>query len=79
MLGGGDLDGDVYNVKTRPSLMPAVTYPPAAYEPAQRKELHDHESTMDDVADFVADFISSNVSTPDDGSIVLQPDQESHY
>ena len=78
MLGGGDLDGDVYNVTTRPGLMPVVTYQPAAYEPAKRKELQD-ESTMDDVAAFVADFISSDVSTLDHGSIILRSDQDSHY
>ncbi|EJF66614.1 RdRP-domain-containing protein [Dichomitus squalens LYAD-421 SS1] len=58
-LGGGDLDGDEYNVTTRPDLMPKRTYDPASYEPAPRKMV-DHESTMDDVAEFVAEFISSD-------------------
>lgn len=60
-LGGGDLDGDLYNVTTRRDLLPRRTYKPASYDPVQKK-LVDHESTMDDVADFVAEFISSDVS-----------------
>ena len=60
-LGGGDLDGDEYNVTTRPDLKPKETYPPASYEPAPRRMV-DHESTMDDVADFIVDYINSDVS-----------------
>ncbi|KAI8995541.1 RdRP-domain-containing protein [Trametes punicea] len=60
-LGGGDLDGDVYNVTTMPELLPPRTYEPASYEPAKRK-LVDHESTMVDVAEFVAEYINSDVS-----------------
>ncbi len=41
--------------------MPRKTYRPASYEPAPKK-LVDHESTMADVAEFVAEFISSDVS-----------------
>ena len=59
-LGGGDLDGDVYNVTTRPDLRPQRTYYAASYEPA-RKRLVDHESTMQDVAEFVAEYINSDV------------------
>ncbi|KAI1797788.1 RdRP-domain-containing protein [Ganoderma leucocontextum] len=58
-LGGGDLDGDEYNVTTRHDLMPQQTYEPASYEPAPKK-LVEHESTMADVAEFVAEFISSD-------------------
>ncbi|CDO72330.1 hypothetical protein BN946_scf184977.g27 [Trametes cinnabarina] len=58
-LGGGDLDGDVYNVTSMPELLPRQTYPAANYEPAKRK-LVDHESTMADVADFVAEYITSD-------------------
>jgi RNA-dependent RNA polymerase len=60
-LGGGDLDGDTYNVTPFIDLHPPQNYPPAAYEPAQRKTLT-RRSTMDDVADFVADYINSDVS-----------------
>ena len=62
-LGGGDLDGDLYNVTTRRDLLPHTTYAPASYDPATKKLL-DCECTMDDVADFVAEYISSDVSTP---------------
>ncbi|TFY68358.1 hypothetical protein EVJ58_g1048 [Rhodofomes roseus] len=58
-LGGGDLDGDVYNVTPMRELHPSRAYEPASYEPAKRK-LVDHESTMEDVADFVAEYISSD-------------------
>ena len=60
-LGGGDLDGDVYNLTPMTELHPSKTYEPAAYEPAKRKVL-DRESTMVDVANFVTDYITSNVS-----------------
>lgn len=60
-LGGGDLDGDTYNVTDLPDLHPPQNFPPAAYEPAPRKTLT-QPSTMDDVADFVADYINSDVS-----------------
>ncbi|KLO16990.1 RdRP-domain-containing protein [Schizopora paradoxa] len=58
-LGGGDLDGDVYNVTVDDRLHPPKTYPPAGYEPAKRREL-DRPSTIDDVADFVVDYIISD-------------------
>lgn len=60
-LGGGDLDGDVYNVTTRPQLMPSRTCTPASYAPAPKKYV-DHPSTMADVAEFVAEYISSDAS-----------------
>ncbi|KAI0068465.1 RdRP-domain-containing protein [Artomyces pyxidatus] len=59
-LGGGDLDGDLYNVSTFPDLLPRTTFEPAAYEPAPKKYL-DRPSTMDDVADFVADYIINDL------------------
>ena len=60
-LGGGDLDGDLYNVTTRENLIPVRTFHPASYTPASKK-LVDHDSTMEDVAEFVAEYISSDVS-----------------
>ena len=59
-LGGGDLDGDVYNVTVDERLHPPRTFPPAGYEPGKRREL-DRPSTIDDVADFVVDYIISDV------------------
>ena len=61
-LGGGDLDGDLYNVTAEPTLIPHKIYEPATYDPAPRKEV-DHESTMADVAEFVANYISNDVSS----------------
>ncbi|PCH33549.1 RdRP-domain-containing protein [Wolfiporia cocos MD-104 SS10] len=58
-LGGGDLDGDTYNLTTLPSLRPQRLHEPASYEPAKKK-LVDHPSTMADVADFIAEFITSD-------------------
>ncbi|KAI0651763.1 RdRP-domain-containing protein [Trametes meyenii] len=58
-LGGGDLDGDEYNVTTMPELLPRKTYHPADYDPAKRKYV-DHDSTMADVAEFVAEYINSD-------------------
>lgn len=60
-LGGGDLDGDMYNVASLKDLHPPQNYTPAAYKSAQKKLLP-RPSTMDDVADFVADYINSDVS-----------------
>lgn len=59
-LGGGDLDGDTYNVTCFEDLHPAHNLPPGAYDPAPKKLL-DRPSTMDDVADFVVDYISSDI------------------
>ncbi|KAN0128358.1 RNA dependent RNA polymerase domain containing protein [Lactarius tabidus] len=59
-LGGGDLDGDTYNVTWLEDLHPRQNLTPAAYDPAPRKQL-DRPSTMDDVGDFVVDYISSDI------------------
>ncbi|KAH9082018.1 RdRP-domain-containing protein [Lactarius deliciosus] len=55
-LGGGDLDGDTYNVTFLKDLHPPQNHPPGAYDPAPKKLL-DRPSTMDDVADFVTHFM----------------------
>lgn len=63
-LGGGDLDGDIYNLLPlgkMPEFRPRSVYEPASYEPAPKKLL-DRPSNMKDVADFVVEFISSDVS-----------------
>ncbi|KAI0793415.1 RdRP-domain-containing protein [Abortiporus biennis] len=58
-LGGGDLDGDVYCVTSLAELLPPRTYQPADYNPAQ-KHILDRPSTMQDVADFVTEYINSD-------------------
>jgi hypothetical protein len=61
---GGDLDGDVYNLLPLAILtnMTSMAYPePAKYICTERKKL-DQPSTMKDVADFVMEYIISDVS-----------------
>ena len=43
-------------------LLPRRVSPPANYSPAKRKIL-DRPSTMQDVAEFVAEYINSDVGT----------------
>ena len=62
-LGGGDLDGDVYNLiplKGHPDFTPSLVSTPTSYDPAVRKVL-ERPSTMDDVAEFVMEYINSDV------------------
>lgn len=67
-LGGGDLDGDLYNLipledPDFPELSlfkPDKDSSPANYDPAPKKML-DRPSNMLDVADFVMEYISSDV------------------
>ncbi|KAF8167941.1 RNA-directed RNA polymerase 2 [Crassisporium funariophilum] len=61
-LGGGDLDGDVYNLiplEKLPEFRPSKSHAPANYEPAPKKLL-DRPSTMADVAEFVMEYINSD-------------------
>jgi RNA-dependent RNA polymerase len=51
----------MYNVAFLKDLYPSRNEAPAAYKPAPKKLLS-QPSTMDDVADFVADYINSDVS-----------------
>lgn len=63
-LGGGDLDGDVYNLiplNDLPEFHPKTLSTPAQYNAAPKKLL-DRPSTMDDVAEFIVDYINSDVS-----------------
>ncbi|KAJ3567357.1 hypothetical protein NP233_g6417 [Leucocoprinus birnbaumii] len=63
-LGGGDLDGDIYNIiplQDHPWFAPMKPLnDPAEYAPTERKLL-DRVSTMEDVADFVMEYIISDV------------------
>ncbi|KAJ7130056.1 RNA-directed RNA polymerase 2, partial [Mycena crocata] len=62
-LGGGDLDGDTYNIiplNKCPGFWPQKTYQPGEYAPVEKK-LVKHRSTMVDVADFVVEYINSDV------------------
>ncbi|KAJ6627235.1 RdRP-domain-containing protein [Mycena sp. CBHHK59/15] len=60
--GGGDLDGDTYNIiplNKCPGFYPAVTHKPGEYSPAPKKLL-ETPSTMKDVAEFVIEYINSD-------------------
>ncbi|KAJ3575271.1 hypothetical protein NP233_g1196 [Leucocoprinus birnbaumii] len=62
-LGGGDLDGDLYNIiplNDHPYFAPQKIYAPAEYLPPA-KEYVDRPCTMMDVADFVMKYIVSDV------------------
>jgi len=53
-LGGGDLDGDVYNITLNqlPDFRPDFTYPPASCDPVRRNGRH---------AEFLMEYITSDV------------------
>ncbi|KAI6161987.1 RdRP-domain-containing protein [Pisolithus thermaeus] len=59
-LGGGDLDGDDFNIILDPRLLPTETYPPGGYEPLETKRTP-HVCGISDVVDFVFDFIESDI------------------
>jgi RNA-dependent RNA polymerase len=57
------LDGDIYNLiplKQVPDFTPTRTHEPAEYNPAPKKFL-EQPSTMKDVAEFVMEYINSDV------------------
>lgn len=57
-LGGGDLDGDLYNLITLPSLYPPRVVTPGKYPEVKLKELPiGQRCTITDVADHIVDFI----------------------
>ncbi|CEL58060.1 hypothetical protein RSOLAG1IB_02805 [Rhizoctonia solani AG-1 IB] len=63
-LGGGDLDGDLYdliNLTAWPELAPQTLVEPAEYPPAPKKRIDGRPCTMDDVKDFICDFITSDM------------------
>ncbi|RDB29625.1 RNA-dependent RNA polymerase 1 [Hypsizygus marmoreus] len=64
-LGGGDLDGDVYNLlplNDLPEFTPQKTCSPAIYAPTEKKLVnHSGPSTMTDVAEFVMEYINSDI------------------
>ncbi|KAH8923346.1 RdRP-domain-containing protein, partial [Atractiella rhizophila] len=59
-LGGGDLDGDIYNVIVDGRLHPKSTKKPASYTPVPPLTL-DRDSTIGDIAEFVVNYIASDI------------------
>ncbi|CUA73903.1 hypothetical protein RSOLAG22IIIB_01424 [Rhizoctonia solani] len=63
-LGGGDLDGDLYdliNLTEHPRLTPLVVHAPAAYPPVTKRMIQNRDATIDDVKDFICDYINSDI------------------
>ncbi|CAE6414966.1 unnamed protein product [Rhizoctonia solani] len=61
MLGGGDLDGDLYNLISLPELIPRHRYCPAKYDTPKSKSI-ERRSTIEDVADFMVEFICHDLA-----------------
>ncbi|GAA5964955.1 hypothetical protein JCM3765_004120 [Sporobolomyces pararoseus] len=61
-LGGGDLDGDIYQLITLPELIPERSNlaTPAAYYPPRMNRL-DRPATIDDGVDFFLGYITSDL------------------
>ncbi|KAH8917709.1 RdRP-domain-containing protein, partial [Atractiella rhizophila] len=59
-LGGGDLDGDIYNIVVDKRLQPKINKNPASYTPVPPLTL-EQDSTIDDVANFVVNYIASDI------------------
>lgn len=60
MLAGGDLDGDEYLLITDERLHPPKQEPPLAYGAPQLVTL-DRDATIDDVADFVVNYVNNDI------------------
>jgi RNA-dependent RNA polymerase len=54
------LSGDVFVITALEALLPTRIEEPAEYDPAKRKTLT-HPSTQQDVADFVTEYLYSDV------------------
>lgn len=60
MLAGGDLDGDEYLLITEERLHPPKEYDPLTYGAPQLETLH-RDATIDDIADFVVNYINNDI------------------
>ncbi|KAG6862083.1 hypothetical protein C0995_007213 [Termitomyces sp. Mi166 len=59
-LGGGDLDGDQFSVICYEPLLPSDTDEAANYEPAKTWTI-ERDSTVEDICDFIVEYIKSDV------------------
>ncbi|KAG0706502.1 RdRP-domain-containing protein [Suillus ampliporus] len=62
-LGGGDLDGDTFNLILDPRLLPTKRYEPGAYTAATIKTTL-RVCGISDIADFVIDYIEADLIGP---------------
>ncbi|KAK2460832.1 hypothetical protein APHAL10511_007302 [Amanita phalloides] len=60
MLAGGDLDGDMFSVIPYSPLLPMTYEGPAKYPKDDPYEL-ERDSTVEDICDFIVEYISSDV------------------
>jgi RNA-dependent RNA polymerase len=61
-LGGGDLDGDLYDIVFHAPLLPTEEVKPAEYPPGEVRETDGgRPSTVDDICDFIVEYISSDI------------------
>ncbi|KAH9018115.1 RdRP-domain-containing protein [Lactarius pseudohatsudake] len=63
-LAGGDLDGDTFDIYyDNPDLLPSLIFPPAEYPPGEIWTLNERrgDATVEDICDFIVEFISSDV------------------
>ncbi|KAG9009177.1 hypothetical protein FRB93_005673 [Tulasnella sp. JGI-2019a] len=74
MLSGGDLDGDEFNVICNPELFPPSCDPPAEYPPAIIKTL-DRPCDINDIADWVAEYINSDILGLISQELLVRADQ----
>ncbi|KAI0672875.1 RdRP-domain-containing protein [Trametes maxima] len=62
MLGGGDLDGDLYSIIKYDPLLPTLHQDPMEYKGVGTRRLPDgRESTVNDICDFIVEYINSDV------------------
>ncbi|KAG1748832.1 RdRP-domain-containing protein [Suillus paluster] len=59
-LGGGDLDGDIFNLILDPRLLPTKLYEPGEYTAAPIKKTLE-PCDISDIADFVIDYIQADL------------------
>ncbi|KAG6878981.1 hypothetical protein C0992_006116 [Termitomyces sp. T32_za158] len=63
-LGGGDLDGDQFSVILYEPLLPSDAEDAANYEHAETRTI-ERDSTVEDICDFIVEYINSDVLAVD--------------
>ncbi|KAH9930752.1 RdRP-domain-containing protein [Fomitopsis serialis] len=76
-LGGGDLDGDLYSIVRYGPLLPTEHAEPASYEGVNGHFL-DRPSTVDDICDFVVEYLNSDVLGLLSDNHLIIADQSKH-